>query len=100
MNFTPFRRQDMETVQELLAADTRPVPPPLLEHHPSTLGSCDVSTESYLSADIHRLEVEHMWKKVWQWACRLEEIPNVGEDSKVTFNLRLLSVACFESTLV
>ncbi len=90
MNFTPFRRQDMETVQELLAADTRPVPPPLLEHHPSSLGSCDVSTESYLSADIHRLEVEHMWKKVWQWACRLEEIPNVGDH--IVYEVAELSV--------
>ena len=90
MNFTPFRRQDMETVQELLAADTRPVPPPLLEHHPSTLGSCDVSTESYLSADIHRQEVEHMWKKVWQWACRLEEIPNVGDH--IVYEVAELSV--------
>lgn len=38
-----------------------------------------VSKEPYLSREYARLEAEKMWPKVWQIACRLEEIPNVGD---------------------
>ena len=77
--FTDFKPADMESVEELLRQDSRPVPAPLLEHCPSTLGTHDVAIEAYTSQVIHDLEVERLWKKVWQWACRLEEIPNVGD---------------------
>ncbi len=77
--FADFSQAEMETVQELLHADSRPVPEPLLRHDPSTLGHADVDVDAYLSPAIHQLEVERLWKRVWQWACRLEEIPNVGD---------------------
>jgi phenylpropionate dioxygenase-like ring-hydroxylating dioxygenase large terminal subunit len=77
--FVAFERSDMETVAELLAADSLPVPEPLLEHCPSTLGPADVSTDRYTSQEIHELEVERVWKKVWQWACREEELVNIGD---------------------
>jgi phenylpropionate dioxygenase-like ring-hydroxylating dioxygenase large terminal subunit len=38
-----------------------------------------VPKEAYLSRDFARLEVERLWSKVWQVACRLEEIPRVGD---------------------
>ncbi len=88
--FVAFERGDMETVADLLAADTFPVPAPLFEHHPSTLGAGVVSTESLISPEIHRLEVERMWKRTWQWACRTEEIPNVGDH--VVYDIAHLSV--------
>ena len=88
--FVAFVRDDMESVGELLRADSRPVPPPLLEHRPSTLGTHDVHTSAYTSQEIHDLEVEKLWKKVWQWACRLEEIPNVGDH--VVYDVAHLSV--------
>ena len=31
------------------------------------------------SADFHRLEMERLWPRVWQPACREEEIPAVGD---------------------
>jgi phenylpropionate dioxygenase-like ring-hydroxylating dioxygenase large terminal subunit len=77
--FVEFNQGEMETVQEILSSDTRLIPEPLLQHDPSTLGAADVSTESYLSPAIHELEVERLWKRVWQWACRVEEIPKVGD---------------------
>ncbi len=88
--FVAFERSDMETVEELLRHDTRPVPPPLLEHCPSTLGTHDVDPAVYTSREIHDLEVERLWKKVWQWACRVEEIPNVGDH--VVYDVAHLSV--------
>ena len=38
-----------------------------------------ISTEAYLSADYARAERDRLWRKVWQVACREEEIPNVGD---------------------
>lgn len=67
------------SVQSLLATDTRAVPPPLLEESYAYLGSEDIDKNCYISADFHRLEVEKMWKKVWQLACREEDIPEAGD---------------------
>lgn len=33
----------------------------------------------YYSEEFYRLECEHLWPHVWQMACRLEQIPNVGD---------------------
>lgn len=38
-----------------------------------------VSKDAYLSKDILKQENDRMWPKVWQMACRLEEIPHVGD---------------------
>lgn len=38
-----------------------------------------VSKEPYVSAKFAELEAERLWPKVWQIACRAEEIPNVGD---------------------
>lgn len=35
--------------------------------------------EAYLSPDFARAESDRLWAKVWQHACRLEEIPEVGD---------------------
>jgi phenylpropionate dioxygenase-like ring-hydroxylating dioxygenase large terminal subunit len=37
-----------------------------------------VSKSSYLDPQFVRLEAERLWPRVWQIACRLEEIPAVG----------------------
>ena len=38
-----------------------------------------VPKEGYFDPQFARLEFEHLWPKVWQVACRVEEIPNVGD---------------------
>ncbi|CAM3095945.1 aromatic ring-hydroxylating oxygenase subunit alpha [Mycobacterium intermedium] len=67
------------TVQELLAKDTRDVPAPLLEESYEFLGSADIDKERYLSRDFHQREVDRMWSRVWQFACREEDIPEPGD---------------------
>ncbi len=37
------------------------------------------SPDVYTSPEYCKLEAERLWPRVWQWACRLEEIPNVGD---------------------
>ena len=38
-----------------------------------------VPKERYYDPDFYRLETEQLWPRVWQMACRLEEIPKVGD---------------------
>lgn len=38
-----------------------------------------IATDAYLSPDYARAERDSLWRKVWQVACREEEIPNVGD---------------------
>jgi nitrite reductase/ring-hydroxylating ferredoxin subunit len=38
-----------------------------------------ISTDRYWKQEFHDLEVEHIWKKTWQMACREDEIPNIGD---------------------
>ncbi len=67
------------SVQELLDADTRPVPPALRDRSHRPLGTDPVARDRYTSYDWHRLEVERLWRRVWQMACREEDIPEVGD---------------------
>ncbi len=43
------------------------------------LGSDDLPIDRYLTREWHDLEVEKVWKKTWQMACREEDIPDVGD---------------------
>lgn len=38
-----------------------------------------VPKEGYFDPEFARLEEEHLWPKVWQVACRLEEVPEPGD---------------------
>ena len=38
-----------------------------------------IPTARYFDPDFFELEKKHMWPRVWQMACRLEEIPAVGD---------------------
>lgn len=44
-----------------------------------------VPKEPYISRDFERLEAERLWPRVWQIACRLEELTSVG--SFVTYDI-------------
>jgi nitrite reductase/ring-hydroxylating ferredoxin subunit len=65
--------------QELLDSDTRVVPNVLRRTSPRFLGSDDLPVERYTSRVWHELEVERLWKRVWQFACREEDIPEPGD---------------------
>jgi phenylpropionate dioxygenase-like ring-hydroxylating dioxygenase large terminal subunit len=39
----------------------------------------DVPYDDYIDQDFFNLEMEKMWSKVWQWACREENIPEPGD---------------------
>lgn len=66
------------TYQELLDTDSRPVPVVLRLQNPLPAGVQKVDVARYISRDYHELEKERLWSRVWQMACREEEIPEVG----------------------
>jgi phenylpropionate dioxygenase-like ring-hydroxylating dioxygenase large terminal subunit len=73
-------RRPRPSVQEVLATDTNRAPDILRVESPAQgMGDEDVSVDRYFSKDWHDREVEHVWRKCWQMACRLEHIPNVGD---------------------
>ncbi|TDJ37846.1 MAG: aromatic ring-hydroxylating dioxygenase subunit alpha, partial [Gammaproteobacteria bacterium] len=67
------------TYQQLLDQDTHEVPPVLRLQSPKDLGHADVPVERYTTKAWHDLEVERLWKRVWQFACREEDIPEPGD---------------------
>jgi phenylpropionate dioxygenase-like ring-hydroxylating dioxygenase large terminal subunit len=74
-------RSEGVSAQEILhkEARTQSIPDVLLEESYQYLGSEDLPIERYISPEYARLEAERLWPKVWQMACRTEEIPNVGD---------------------
>ncbi len=67
------------TYQELLDRDTHPVPEVLRWQSWSFIDDADVPVSRYTSREFHEIEKEKLWKRVWQMACREDDIPNVGD---------------------
>jgi phenylpropionate dioxygenase-like ring-hydroxylating dioxygenase large terminal subunit len=65
--------------QELLDTDTHPVPDVLRLESPKYLGSADVGIARFISREWHEREAERLWRRVWQFACREDDIPEVGD---------------------
>ncbi len=69
------------TYQELLDTDSRPenVPVVLRWQSNSFQGDADIPVSRYTSREFHEVEKDKMWSRVWQMACRVDDIPNVGD---------------------
>jgi nitrite reductase/ring-hydroxylating ferredoxin subunit len=69
------------TYQDLLDGDSRPenVPAALRWQHWEFLGDADIPRERYTSREFHELEKEKVWKRVWQMACREDDLAEVGD---------------------
>ena len=64
--------------QELLSQDVVAPPTTLTLENPYEGASTRVPVSRYATQEFHDLEMEKLWPKVWQAACRVEEIPEVG----------------------
>lgn len=65
--------------QQLLDTDTHTVPDVLRWTNWSFIDDADVPVARYTTREFHELEKEKVWRRVWQMACREEDIPNVGD---------------------
>ena len=72
-------RFEGESYQDILDRDTRSVPDCLRVEQAKYLGSDPVPASHYTSVERFEQEVDHMWMRAWQMACRVEEIPEVGD---------------------
>jgi phenylpropionate dioxygenase-like ring-hydroxylating dioxygenase large terminal subunit len=73
-------RRPGPSVQEVIAADVNKAPAVMRSESPATgQSTADISIERYFDKAWHDREVEQVWRKTWQLACRVEEIPNVGD---------------------
>ena len=84
MNKTPeefdhHARFEGESYQDILDRDSRQVPECLRAENAPYLGSEPIPASHYIDRSRFHEETQHMWMRVWQMACRLEEIPNVGD---------------------
>jgi nitrite reductase/ring-hydroxylating ferredoxin subunit len=76
----PGRPEGWLTYQRLLDSDSHPVPEVLRREHPLELPPSEVPVERYTSPAFFDLEVNRLWKRVWQMACREEDIAEVGDN--------------------
>jgi nitrite reductase/ring-hydroxylating ferredoxin subunit len=67
------------TYQELLEAETRPIPDVLRLESSADLGTDALDVDRYVSKEVHHLEMDRMWNRVWQMAGREDEVPEVGD---------------------
>ena len=72
-------RNPSDSFQDLLKIETVEVPPSLLESTETYLGSEDISTERYTSKAFFDREVEKVWRKTWQVACRENRLRKAGD---------------------
>ncbi len=78
--------QDLEGIargeqyyQQLLDRERRKVPKSLRATSAGWLEPAAIRPEVYFDPEVHRLEVEKIWRRVWQMACREEQVPEVGD---------------------
>jgi nitrite reductase/ring-hydroxylating ferredoxin subunit len=76
---TRLRATAYPTYQEIIAQDPRPGGAVFADCPETAVDFPEVPRERYLSKAFFDLEIERMWPRVWQLACREEQIPEVGD---------------------
>jgi phenylpropionate dioxygenase-like ring-hydroxylating dioxygenase large terminal subunit len=64
---------------ELLNQESREVPSWILDVPIADVGPKQIPTRWYLDREIHEREIDEIWRRKWQFACRLEHVPSVGD---------------------
>lgn len=82
VNLTPEQiaaRDPSYSFQDLLDKESVAVPDSLRDSTETYLGSEDLAIDRYTSREFFDLEVEKMWSKTWQMACRVSQLRNPGD---------------------
>lgn len=64
---------------DLLDPKDRDAVPELWIESPMPFHPTDVPVDRIISREVHEAEKRDLWSRVWQFACREEHIPNVGD---------------------
>lgn len=82
-HFTPTGRPRPDrhpaiSYEEILDQDSRPVPGSLREHATPVLPCGSIPVENYIGREQFERELRYLWPRVWQVACREEQLPEAG----------------------
>ena len=83
------------STRNIIEADGQAVPDRLLAESYEFLGDEDIPFDRYTSQTFFDREMSQMWSRVWQWACREEHLPEVGD--YVTYDIGPYSVIVVRS---
>jgi len=72
-------RNPSDSFQDLLKIETVEVPDALLDSTDTYLGSEDISAARYTSREFFDLEVDKVWRRTWQVACRENRLRKAGD---------------------
>lgn len=72
-------RESMPTTESYLRQDRGQIPDALFEQSTHDLGDEPVDKRIFTEREQHEFEKERLWKRVWQMACRCNDIPEVGD---------------------
>ncbi|OZC42688.1 hypothetical protein CH289_27235 [Rhodococcus sp. RS1C4] len=78
-------QQSMPTVQGYLKLDRGHIPDALFEQSTHDLGNDPIDKRVYTTREFHEIERDRLWKRVWQTACRENDIPEVGD--RITYDI-------------
>jgi nitrite reductase/ring-hydroxylating ferredoxin subunit len=67
------------STQDIIAKDRVSAPEWVRSESYEFLGDEDISTGRYYEPEFARLEYDKLWTRTWQFACREEHIPEVGD---------------------
>jgi nitrite reductase/ring-hydroxylating ferredoxin subunit len=67
------------STQEIIAKDKVAAPGWVRSESYNFLGDQDISKDRYIDPAFAKLELDKLWTRTWQFACREEHIPEVGD---------------------
>ena len=68
-----------QTYQDIALADGDDLPPVLRDRSNPPQPTADIPFSRYTDRAFFDLEMQKMWRRVWQYACREEHVPEVGD---------------------
>lgn len=78
------------STRDIILADGCEVPDALVAESYEFLGDGEIAYDRYTSTDAMQQEMERLWPKVWQWACRIEHVQEPGDF--ITYDIGRYSV--------
>ena len=67
------------STQEIIAQDRVGAPEWVRSESYEFLGNEDISKDRYIDPAFAKTEMERLWTRTWQFACREEHVPEVGD---------------------
>ena len=69
------------STRDIILKDGDNPPAAIVTEQSAYLGDQDMALSRYTDSAYYDAEMERMWSRTWQWACREEQIPNPGDYS-------------------